>query len=725
MRQAHRPLGRLVTTSQILVIGLLLASSRGTARDLSPRVPEPAPCHPIPTPQHLRWHARQFYAFVHFNMNTFTGVEWGDGAESPERFNPTAFDADQWCGLFKACGLTGVIITAKHHDGFCLWPSAYTEHDVAGSPWRNGEGDVMRELADACARHGLFLGVYISPWDRNNPLYGRDDDAYNHYFNGQLEELLGEYGPIAAVWWDGANGDRNDPEKHQEYDWAAFNQTVRRLQPNAVIFAPPYADPSIGVRWVGNERGYADATQWAMHPMGVPESPALLNTGDEHADVWFPAEADVSIRPGWYWRAETDDEVKTVDELLEIYYNSVGHNTNLLLNFAVDRRGLVHESEATALRGMTRILRATFDHDLAQHQATTATASRGGDDPFYAPSRATDGDNETYWATDDNVTTGELTVAFDEPTTFNRIMLREHIELGQRVRAWELEAKVDEQWRPVATGTTIGYKRIVRFDAVTADALRVRIIDSRACPTISTLGVYVAPPEVKITPGARVFMDQTTVRMAADLPDCAIQYTLDGSQPGPDSPVYDGPIIVMESAIVRAVAVREGAVSPRIAELKLIAYEQEDLLEPVRLDRTPNAGLRVCGFDGGWQTLDQMAHRELISEGVSAGFELDHLPRAEHAALAFTGFIHAPRDGVYEFFTTSDDGSRLLIAGRRVVENNGLHGMVERSGHIGLRAGLHPVRVEYFNATGGRGLEVRWAGPGFEKQTLPAERLSH
>ena len=198
----------------------------------------PAPHGAVPTPQQLAWHEREFYAFVHFNMNTFTGVEWGEGTESPDRFDPTQLDCGQWCELFKGCGLSGVILTAKHHDGFCLWPSRFTDHDVAYSPWRDGKGDIVKELADACKEHGLWLGLYISPWDRNNPLYGKNDAAYNDYFVGQMEELLRGYGPIAEVWWDGANGDRGNPDKHQEYDWPRFIQTVRRLQPEAVIFCP-------------------------------------------------------------------------------------------------------------------------------------------------------------------------------------------------------------------------------------------------------------------------------------------------------------------------------------------------------------------------------------------------------------------------------------------------------------------------------------------------------
>lgn len=713
----------------VLPLLIALAACAASPDAIRPTTPEPAPHGALPTKQHLRWHQHEFYAFVHFNMNTFTGVEWGHGGETPEQFHPTAFDADQWCSLFAECGLRGVIITAKHHDGFCLWPSAFTEHDVGNSKWRDGNGDVVRELADACRRHGLFLGIYISPWDQNNPIYGKDDDAYNRYFVGQMEELLGNYGEIAEVWWDGANGDRNNPEKHQEYDWQLFNDTVGRLQPNAVTFCPPYANPPIGVRWVGNEAGHADATQWSTYPIGVPERAGELNTGREGADRWFPAETDVSIRPGWYWHPDTDDKVKSVDRLLEIYYRSVGHNTNLLLNFAVDNRGLVHENEAAALRGMTDVLAATFARDLAQGAKLSADHIRGDaadarDAAFYGPARLVDGDSSTYWSTDDGQSTGTVQLDFPRPTTCNRIVLQEHIVLGQRVRAWAVEACVDGVWQEITAGTTIGYKRIARFHSVTATALRLHVRDSRACPTISTFGVFAAPAEVSIQPHARVFLGSTAVELVSDQPGCSIHYTLDGSAPTARSPRYESALAIQKTCTLRAVAVdADGRVSPRAASLELVGYAADELLEATHFVREPVAGLHVARYEGGWQTLDQMKGREPVSRGTCAGFTIDERTRDDHAALAFTGHVRVPADGIYEFFASSDDGSRLHIDGRLLVDNDGLHGMNEVSGLVGLKAGYHRIRVEWFNATGGKGLEVRWAGPGFGKQLVPEALL--
>ena len=718
---------RLTPSLLALVLALVAPLCTGcmSAQPLVPTTPEPAPHGAVPSEQQLRWHDYEFYAFVHFNMNTFTGVEWGHGEETPEQFNPTQFDADQWCSLFKECGLTGVIITAKHHDGFCLWPSTFTEHDVANSPWENGRGDVIKELAQACERHGLFLGIYNSPWDQNNPIYGKDDAAYNQYFVGQMEELLTNYGAIAEVWWDGANGDRGNPEKYQEYDWDAFNETVERLQPEAMIFGggPRSIARGRGVRWIGNERGYANPTQWATYPAQDTLGVQGMETGLEGAAYWMPAETDVSIRPGWYWNEESNGRVKGVDQLLQIYYESIGHNTTLLLNFPVDNRGLVHENDAAALRQLTRVLRSTFANDFAEGRPATASNVRG-DDPYYAASNLTDTDLATYWATDDGITTGSVTVELDGPTVFNQVLLQEHIELGQRVRAWKLEARVNGQWQTAFEGTTIGHKRIARFNTVTADAVRLNIIDSRACPTLESLALFLGPARVEIQADPRVFIDSTAVTITADQPGQSVHYTLDGSVPDASSPRYEGPIQVAQSCTIRAVAVHHGHVSPMISGIELVGHTQADLRQPEGPDQPRVQGLHVARFEGGWQTLDQMADREPVSSGNCTGFDIEQRSRDDHAALAFTGHLTVPRDGIYELFVTSDDGSRLYIGDQMIVENDGLHGAIQRGGSIALKAGPHPIRVEWFNATGGRELQVHWAGPGIPKETIPADALS-
>jgi alpha-L-fucosidase len=461
---------------------LILAGCRSAA--------PPAPVPPVPSPQQVAWHGLAYYAFVHFNMNTFTGVEWGDGQETPERFNPAAFDARQWVQTFKDAGMTGVILTAKHHDGFCLWPSRYTNHDVARSPWCNGQGDVLRELSDACRAAGLKFGVYLSPWDRNHPDYG--SEAYNTVFKNQLSEVLSAYGPIFEVWFDGANGEGPNG-KRQVYDWPGFIATVRQHQPDAVIFS----DAGPEVRWVGNERGEAGLTSWSMlqrdrfYP-GTPDYRELTE-GHEDGTHWVPPECDVSIRPGWYWRAAEDTLVKTLPQLVDLYYQSVGRNCNLLLNVPPNDQGLIPATDARRLRELRQVLDATFAVNLAAGARVTASSQRGR---AFRASHTTDADPTTYWAAPDGITSATLTLDLPQPATFNVVLLQEHIALGQRVRAFAVEAWVDGRWQPVGEGTTIGHKRLLRGAPVTTSRLRLTLRDARACPTISNIGLYREPQEM-------------------------------------------------------------------------------------------------------------------------------------------------------------------------------------------------------------------------------------
>jgi len=430
----------------------------------------------------------EYYAFTHFNMNTFTGREWGEGYEDPKQFNPTALDCGQWCRTFKDAGMKGVIITAKHHDGFCLWPSNYTAHSVKNSPFREGKGDVLRELSDACRAHGLKFGVYLSPWDRNHPDYGKGD-VYNRYFANQLTEVLTQYGPIFEVWFDGANGEGPNGRK-QTYDFPMFIETVRKHQPDAVIFS----DAGPDVRWVGNEEGHAAPTNWCtlkrdeFYP-GTPRSRELTE-GHRDGNYWVPAECDVSIRPGWFYRESEDSKVKSVDQLTDLYYRSVGQNASFLLNVPPDRRGLIHAVDAERLLGLRKRLDVDFAHDLARGRRATATDTRG---PRFGASKLTDGKLETYWATTDGTATASVSVDLAGTYEVNRVVLQEYIPLGQRIEAFDMEVLEGGQWNRVAEGTTVGYKRILRFPAATAERIRINIHRSRACPTLSNLELYRAP----------------------------------------------------------------------------------------------------------------------------------------------------------------------------------------------------------------------------------------
>ncbi len=463
------------------------------------QTPPPAAVNPLPAARQLKWHEMEFYAFVHFNMNTFTDIEWGTGGESPELFNPTELDCRQWVRVCKEAGMKGIILTAKHHDGFCLWPSEYTEHSVRNSPWKEGKGDVVQELADACNEYGLKLGLYLSPWDRNHAEYGTE--AYLAYFRNQLTELMSNYGEIFEVWFDGANGgdgyygganEERRVDRKTYYDWPNTRQIVRDLQPDAVMFS----DAGPGVRWIGNEAGWAGETNWSIlrRDEFYPGSPNYKDLTSGHADGthWIPAEVDVSIRPGWYYHQSEDHKVKSVKQLVDIYYHSIGRNASFLLNFPVDRRGLIHEKDVEQLMKMVEVIKEDMETDLAVGKSITASQVRGNSKNFDARN-ANDGDPQTYWATDDEVTSASLTIDFGEKITFNRFLVQEYIPLGQRVKQFSIEAWKNGVWEEIESQTTIGYKRILRFDNVTSEKLRLNILDAKATPAISNIEVYHAP----------------------------------------------------------------------------------------------------------------------------------------------------------------------------------------------------------------------------------------
>lgn len=688
--------------------------------------PAPEPIGALPSKRQRAWHDLEMYAFIHFGVNTFTGQEWGHGDETAAVFNPTELDCRQWCEVFRDAGFTGIIITAKHHDGFLLWPSAVSEHDVSESPWKDGRGDVLRELSEACREYGLKFGVYLSPWDRNHPAYGVDDAAYNEYFKAQLREVLTDYGPVFEVWWDGANGDRNDPAKFQEYDWRGFLEVVRELQPEAVTFGAGYSD----VRWVGNERGYAGETQWATFESARrdPNRDApihFLNEGMEGGDQWWPAETDVSIRPGWFYRASEDDRVKSIEQLLDIYDESVGHNTNLLLNVPPDTRGLIHERDAEVLRAFGKIIRDTFETNLLRGARATASNVRG-EHAMYSAANTIDGDDATSWATDDEVRSATITFEMDEAVWCNRLDLREPIELGQRVRAFSVEARVNGAWQPIGRGTTIGHRRIVRFDTVRASAIRVTIEDSRACPLLAEVGLYCAPPVVSIEAPGDAFLESTMVMLTSDLPSASIRYTVDGREPTAESPRYAGPFTLRSSAIVKARAFRDGEPSPLIAERSFMGYQRKDLRPPIVFIREPDPGLRYRVFEGGWQTLDQFdEQRTPVKEGITSNISIEPRSREEHVAIEFDGVISVPEDGLYTFYLTSDDGSRLWFGDDPLIDHDGLHGMETKHGTIGLQAGYHFVKVRWFNAAGGKGLRLEWEGPSIPRAVVPADAWAH
>lgn len=449
-------------------------------------VPPPEPFGAVPTEAQVAWQRMEVNMFCHFGPNTFTDVEWGDGTESESLFAPTALDCRQWMAAAEAGGMKGVIITAKHHDGFCLWPNPESRHTVRESAWRDGKGDVLAEFFAAAETAGLKAGIYISPWDRHAPDYGTE--AYNTTFCKTLESAYA-YGTVFEQWFDGANGEGPNG-KHQVYDWPLFNATVARLQPAAVIFS----DVGPGCRWVGNEEGRAGETCWSTLKVegfapgaGAPSQDTLTH-GNRCGACWVPAETDVSIRPGWFWHA--DEHPKTVQQLLDIYYTSVGRNSLLLLNVPPDRRGLIPTEDSLRLAEFRAALNAIFADDLVQKARVTSSNTRGKS-KLYRPEHLLDTAYDTYWATDDSVRTATIELRFKQPVTLNRIMLQEYIPLGQRVAAFHVDYQDAEgRWLPLATGTTIGYKRILLVPTVSARRLRISIDEAMACPVLNCVALY-------------------------------------------------------------------------------------------------------------------------------------------------------------------------------------------------------------------------------------------
>ncbi|MGA2533679.1 MAG: alpha-L-fucosidase [Candidatus Aminicenantales bacterium] len=463
----------------------------------------------VPSDRQMAWQALEFQAFVHFGMDTFTDREWGLGTEDPKLFNPTDFDAGQWVEAVKAAGVRGVIVTAKHHDGFCLWPSRFTAHSVKASPWKNGQGDVVGEVADACRKAGLKFGVYLSPWDRHEPSYG-DSPRYNEHFKNQLRELLTGYGDISEVWFDGACAEGPNG-KRQVYDWEGYWSLIRELQPGAVI---SIMGPD--VRWIGNEAGVNRESEWSVIPVArADDRPAEKDPGgiaglDATAPdlgsleviaetakkggrlIWYPAQVDVSIRPGWFYHAAEDMKVKTVGDLLDIYYGAVGGNAQLLLNIPPDRRGRLHENDVLALKRLGEALRTTFAVNLAAG-AKAAPVPVKSVSPGNGPEKTVDGNPKTAWRTGDGVTSAAVEYDLGQIKTFNVAMIQEDIRSGQRVESFVLDVWDGKGWQEAARATTIGHKRFLRFPKVKAVKARLRILSTRGCASISEFGLYLDP----------------------------------------------------------------------------------------------------------------------------------------------------------------------------------------------------------------------------------------
>ncbi len=451
----------------------------------------PTSARPRPSPQQLRWQREELAMFVHLTVNTFTGKEWGDGTESPSIFNPRKLDARQWARTAEAAGFRSMILTAKHHDGFCLWPTATTTHSVVSSPWKHGKGDVVREFVDACHAEGLGAGLYLSPWDRNAKSYGTGE-AYNNFYIAQLTELLTHYGEIVEVWFDGANGEGPNGRK-QAYDWPRIHATVRRLQPDAIMFS----DAGPDVRWIGDEQGKAADTCWStVDPASVPypgyDRPwvgDLLGHGDPHGSAWRPGESDVSIRPGWFWHADQNDQVRTPDNLMALYFSSVGHNSKLLLNVPPNRDGLFESEDIAALQGFTAQRETLFAHNLLRGARVRASSSVAPN----LPAHVLDADPDTYWSAASTARDGWLEFELPREIEFDTLELGEAIAHGQNIANYRVEHWHGGSWQPLCWGTTIGHKKLTRMDPVRTRKLRLSLEFGYGTPRLARVAAYRGP----------------------------------------------------------------------------------------------------------------------------------------------------------------------------------------------------------------------------------------
>ena len=467
----------------------------------------PKPYGALPTPAQLEWHEMEMYALIHFGVDTYTDKEWGFGDEDPKILNPVKFDAKQIVAAAKSAGFKGVVVVAKHHDGLCIWPTKTTEHNISNTPWKDGKGDMLQEYREACDALGMKLGVYVSPWDRNSPHYGTP--KYLELYREQLREVYSKYGKLFISWHDGANGGdgyyggANETRKIDRttyYDWPNTWAITRKMQPGAVIFG----DVGPDVRWVGNEEGHAGETSWATYTPLAPDAGKTPANGyvqhlrgiegTRNGKYWMPAEADVSLRPGWFYHASQNHQVKSPAVLMDLYYKSVGRGANLDLGLSPNRDGLLDDTDVNALKGFGDLVRETFKTNLAKGATLKASNIRAKGAARFGPANLLDEDRYSYWSTDDAVHTPTLTLVLPEERTFNVIRLRENIKLGQRIEAVEVEAMLNNKWEKIGAATSIGANRLIRLaEPVKAKQLRLTISKSPVSIALSDFGLYMEP----------------------------------------------------------------------------------------------------------------------------------------------------------------------------------------------------------------------------------------
>ena len=518
------------------------------------KVKVPKPINPTPSREQIDWQKLETYAFIHFGLNTYNDLEWGYGNTSASTFNPVNLDCEQWVATLKQCGMKGVILTAKHHDGFCLWQTETTDYSIANSPYKNGKGDMVKELSDACKKYGLKFGLYLSPWDRNNSEYGRED--YVETYHKQIDELTSNYGDLFEFWFDGANGgngyyggadETRSIDARKYYDYERARDTILKRHPNAMIFGGTCQT----IRWVGNEQGWAGDTDWCMINPELSDNTKHLNHGSENGTHWIPAEVDVSIRPGWFYHKREDHQVKSVAQLTDIYYRSVGHNANLLLNFPINLDGKIPALDSLRATEWHEVIVNDFKDNILKNAEVRVDNERGRE---FKAENVIDDDWDTYWATDDDYNFGTISFSFNKPVKMNRVVLQEYIALGQRVKDFYMEGELNGKWfkiNPFDTLSTIGYKRIVRFNTVELDKLIIYFEESRGPLCINNIEAYCAPILLTEPAISRNYDNIVTIESSDNEAD--IYYTTDGSNPDKNSSHYDNAFVFNNKGIIKAI----------------------------------------------------------------------------------------------------------------------------------------------------------------------------
>ena len=514
----------------------------------------PEPINPVPSQEQIDWQKLETSAFIHFGLNTYNDLEWGYGNTPASTFNPVNLDCEQWVATLKQCGMKGVILTAKHHDGFCLWQTETTDYSIANSPYKNGKGDMVKELSDACKKYGLKFGLYLSPWDRNNSEYGRED--YVETYHKQIDELTKNYGDLFEFWFDGANGgngyyggadETRSIDARKYYDYERARDTILKRHPDAMIFGGTCQT----IRWVGNEQGWAGDTDWCMINPELSDHTKHLNHGSENGTHWIPAEVDVSIRPGWFYHKREDHQVKSVAQLTDIYYRSVGHNANLLLNFPINLDGKIPALDSLRATEWHEVIVNDFKDNILKNAVVRVDNERGRK---FKAENVIDDDWNTYWATDDDYNFGTISFSFDKPVKMNRVVLQEYIALGQRVKDFYMEGELNGKWfklNPLDTLSTIGYKRIVRFNTVELDKLIIYFEESRGPLCINNIEAYCAPILLTEPKISRNYDNIVTIESSDNEAD--IYYTTDGSNPDENSSHYDKAFVFNNKGVIKAI----------------------------------------------------------------------------------------------------------------------------------------------------------------------------